>query len=323
MTSYLTPSEAISFLPDTTSDTLFVLGFPTRATPTAPAVLAFPSPDLATLHTPALATNVRDQLPAGSDADVLIVVIGDGQDNQDPLPHRAAIAALETALRPAGHTVTGCYWTPHTQPGAHLRDYRNPRRITTIMPATTPIDLAPPLRIMADTALPWGLPFTERGETIPARLGRFARTVLPLLVRYDDRTHDAVAQALDDAARGELPDDENGFALTCALRDNTIYGPLLVPPADLDLRRIEQLWLALHRGTADPAIRAKLAALTAASALRRRARHFAAFALAHATTAPGTNTLGILLQQHTSGAALDEELQHLAERVAMQRGNHF
>jgi hypothetical protein len=317
MATYLTPSDAISFLPDSSSDTLFVIGFPTRTcTSAAPAVLAFPTAELATLHTPAIAKHVRDELPASSDADVLIVVVGDGQDNQHRLPHRAAIAALETALRPAGHTVTGCYWTPHTQPGATLRDYRAHRRITTILPATTPVDLTPPLRIVADTVLPWGLPFTERGETIPTHLARFARTVLPLLARYDDRTHDTVAHAIDDAARGEFPDDENGFALTCALRDNAIYGPLLVPPADLDLRRIEQLWMALHRGTTDPAIRAKIAALIAASALRRRARHFAAYALAHATTAPGTSTLGVLLQQHTAGTALEKGLQHLAERVA-------
>ncbi|WP_328442811.1 hypothetical protein [Amycolatopsis sp. NBC_00438] len=319
MTTYLTPSEAIGVLPDNSSATLFVVGFPTRSPdPMTPAVLAFPSADIATLHTPAMTKHIHAQLPAGSNADLLIVVVGDSRDSR-PLPHRAAIAALETALRPAGHTVTGCYWTPHTQPGAILRDYREPHRISAILPTTTPLDLTPPLRIVADAALPWGLPFTDHGETIPTHLGRFARAVLPMLVHCDDHTHHIVEQAIDDATRGEFPDDENGFAVTCALRDNTIYAPLLVPPADLDLRRIEQLWMALHRGAADQGIRAKLAALIAASALRRRARLFAAYALAHATAAPGTGTLGALLQQRIEGVALDWELQHLAARVAGSR----
>ncbi|WP_284740280.1 DUF4192 family protein [Amycolatopsis sp. RTGN1] len=319
MTSYLTPSEAIGFLPDTRSDTLFVIGFPTRSTdPVTPAVLAFPTADITTLHTPAIAKHIHDQLPTGSNADLLIVVVGDRQEPRQ-LPHRAAIAALEAALRPAGHTVAGCYWTPHTQPGAILRDYREPHRISAILPTTTPLDLTPPLRIVADAALPWGLPFTDRGDTIPTRLGRFARAVLPLLVRCDDHTHDIVEQAIDDATRGEFPDNENGFAVTCALRDNTIYAPLLMPSVDLDLRRIEQLWMALHRGAVDRTIRAKLAALIAASALRRRARHFAAYALAHATAAPGAGALGVLLQQRTEGVALDRELQHLAARVAGSR----
>lgn len=60
-----------------------------------------------------------------------------------------------------------------------------------------------------------------------------------------------------------------------------------MPPVDLDLRRIEQPWMALHRGAAVRTIRAKLAALIGASALRQRARLFAAYALAHATAAPG------------------------------------
>ncbi|GLY42991.1 hypothetical protein Amsp01_090140 [Amycolatopsis sp. NBRC 101858] len=317
MTTYLTASEAIGVLPDASSDTLFVIGFPTRAAdPITPAVLAFPSADITTLHTPAMGKHVHDQLPAGSNADLLIVVVGNGQDNQQPLPHRAAIAALETALRPAGHTVVGCYWTPHTQPGAILRDYREPHRISAILPTTTPLDLTPPLRIVADAALPWGLPFTERGESIPTRLGRFARAVLPLLVRCDDHTHHLVELAIDEAGRGEFPDDENGFAITCALRDNALYGPRLLPPFDLDLRRVEQLWMALYRGNADRKIRAKLAALISASALRRRARHFAAYALAHAAGAPGGDALSVLLQQRIAGAALDRKLERLAARIA-------
>jgi hypothetical protein len=140
--------------------------------------------------------------------------------------------------------------------------------------------------------------------------------VLPLIVRCDHRTHDTIDQAVDDATRGELPDDETGFALTCALRNNRIYGPLLIPPADRDLRRVEQLWMALYRGSSDRRTRAKLAALIAASALRRRARLFAAYALAHATAAPGTATLAVLLNQHTNGVALDRELQRLAARIA-------
>jgi hypothetical protein len=319
VTTYLTPSDAIGILPDTSSDTLFVIGFPTRsASPVAPTVLAFPSPDVPTLYTPAMAKHVEDGLPADGDADLLIVVVGDGQELRQ-LPHRAAIAALDTALRPAGHTVVGCYWTPRTQPGAIMRDYRGPHRISAILPNTAPVDLTPPVRILADAALPWGLPFTVRGDTIPARVGRFARAVLPLIVRCDDRTHDMVKQAIDDAVCGEFPDDEAGFALACALRDNEIYGPLLVPPVDLDLRRVEQLWLALYRGSADRQIRAKLAALIAASALRRRARHFAAYALAHATETPGAGALGVLLKQRTEGVVLDRELQRLATRVAAAR----
>ncbi len=319
MTTYLTPSEAIGMLPDTSSDTLFLVGFPTRSAdsdiPVTPTVLAFPSSDMPDLYTPAMMDHVRAEVPAGSEADLLIVVVGDGQDRRR-LPYRAAIAALETALCPAGHTVVGSYWTPHTRPGAIWHDYREPHRIRAVLPITSPLDLTPPIHIVADAATPWGLPFTEHGEAIPARLGRFARTVLPLIVRYDDRTHDTVDQAIDNAARGELPDDETGFALTCALRDDRIYGPLLVPPTGRDLRRVEQLWMALHRGSCDRQIRAKLAALIAASALRRRARLFAAYALAHATSAPGAATLAVLLNQHSAGVALDEELQRLAAHIA-------
>jgi hypothetical protein len=319
VTTYLTPSEAIGVLPDTTSDTLFVIGFPTRSVgPVAPAVLAFPTSQVDTLSTLAMAKAVRAELPTRCDADLLIVVVGDGHEPHR-LPHRAAIAALDTALRPAGHTVVGCYWTPHTQPGAILRDYREPTRISPILPTTVPLDLTPPLRIVADAALPWGLPFTDRGDTIPACLDRFARAVLPLIVRCDDRTHETVEQAIDDATRGEFPADETGFVLACALRDNQIYGPLLLPLPQLDLRRVEQLWMALYRGSADRRIRAKLAALIAASALHRRARHFAAYALAHATGAPGTAALGVLLQQRTAGDGLDRELHRLATRITASR----
>ncbi|WP_410628223.1 DUF4192 family protein [Amycolatopsis sp. cmx-8-4] len=319
MTTYLTPGNAIATLPDTSYDTLYIIGVPTRPagsdTSLTPTVLSFPSADLPDLHTPALVHHVRDKIPADSEADLLIVAVGDGQDQQH-LPYRAAIAALETALRPDGYTVLGSYWTSHTRPGALWHDYREPRRIRTVLPITSPLDLTPPLRIVADSATPWGLPFTEHGDTIPARLGRFARTVLSLIVRCDNRTHDTVTQAVDDATRGELPDDETGFALTCALRDNRIYGPLLVPPIDRDRRRVEQLWMALHRGSTDRQIRAKLAALIAASALRRRDRLFAAYALAHATGAPGTATLGVLLNQHATGVALDKEFERLAARIA-------
>jgi hypothetical protein len=319
MTAYLTPSQAIGFLPDTSFETLFVIGFPNRRTdPVTPAVLAFPSADVSTLYTPAMAKHVQDTVPPGSAADLLIVVVGDGRQAR-LLPHRAAIAALETALRPAGHTVAGCYWTTHTQPGAILRDYRQPTRINAVLPTTAPVDLTPPIRIVADAALPWGLPFTDRGEAIPVRLGRFARTVLALAVRRDDRTHDLITHALAEASDGELPDDETGFALTCALRDNALYGPLLIPPVDLDLRRVEQLWLALYRGSSDHEIQAKLATLIATSALRRRAPLLAAYALAHATGAPGTGAIGVLLQQRTTGVALHRELERLATRVAAAR----
>ncbi len=319
MTTYLTPSDVIATLPDTSYDTLFIIGVPTRPagpdTPVTPTVLSFPSFDVPHLYTPALVHHVRDELPAGSEADLLIVAVGDGQ-NQQHLPYRAAIAALETALRPDGYTVLGCYWTSHTRAGAIWHDYREPRRVRAVLPATSPRDLTPPIRILTDAATPWGLPFTEHGDTIPARLGRFAHTVLPLIVRCDNRTHDTVAQAIHNATRGELPDDKTGFALTCALRDNRIYGPLLIPPVDRDLRRVEQLWLALHRGSSDRRIRAKLAALIAASALRRRDRLFAAYALAHATGAPGTATIGVLLNQHAAGVALDKEFERLAARIA-------
>ena len=319
VTTYLTPGDAIATLSDTSYDTLFIIGFPTRPagsdTPVTPTVLSFPSVDVPDLHTPALVDRVRAEMPPGSEADLLIVAVGDGRDQQH-LPYRAAIAALETALRPDGYTVLGSYWTSHTRPGALWHDYREPHRIRTILPVTSPLDLTPPIRIVADAATPWGLPFTEHGDTVPARLGRFARTVLPLIVRYDNHTHDTVAHTVAHAACGELPDDETGFALTCALRDNRIYGPLLVPPVDRDLRRVEQLWMALHRGSTDRRIRAKLAALISASALRRRARLFAAYALAHATAAPGAATLGVLLNQHTAGVALDRELQRLATRIA-------
>jgi hypothetical protein len=319
VTTYLTPGEAIAILPDSSFDTLFIIGFPTRSAGSValvtPTVLAFPSADVADLYTPAMTQHVLAELPSGSEADLLIIAVGDGQD-QRRLPYRAAIAALETALRPAGHTAVGSYWTSHTRPGATWHDYREPHRIRAVPPITSPLDLTPPIRIVADAATPWGLPFTEHGEIIPTKLDRFARTVLPLIVRCDDRTRGTVEQAVDDATCGELPDDVTGFALTCALRDNRIYGLLLVPPVDRDLRRVEQLWMALYRGSADRRIRAKLAALIAASALRRRARLFAAYALAHSTGAPGTAALGVLLNQHAAGVALDRELQRLAARIA-------
>ncbi|MEV6644356.1 DUF4192 family protein [Amycolatopsis sp. NPDC051371] len=312
----------IGALPDSSSDTLFVIGFPTQRShpdvPATPAVLAFPSLEVQALPSVTMAAHVRAELPTDSAADVLVVVVGHDQE-QRPLPHRAAIAALESALRSAGHTVVGRYWTPHTRPAATWLDYRYPDRIGTVLEYSSAVDFSHPVQIVADAPTPpWGHPFTEHGETLPAHLGRFARAVLPLIVRCDDRTDQMITQALVEASKGELPDDETGFALACALRDNTIYAPLLVPPIVLDLRRVEQLWMALYRGNADRRIRAKLATLIAASALRRRARLFAAFALAYAGDAPGAYTVGVLLHQQTSGRQLDQHLSLLADRVAAE-----
>ncbi|MBE8523032.1 hypothetical protein ILP97_37015, partial [Amycolatopsis sp. H6(2020)] len=60
---------------------------------------------------------VQAALPADRDTNLVVVVIAESH-SRNWLPLRAAIAALEADLHPAGHTFIGRYWAPHTRPGS-------------------------------------------------------------------------------------------------------------------------------------------------------------------------------------------------------------
>ncbi|MBE8524248.1 DUF4192 family protein, partial [Amycolatopsis sp. H6(2020)] len=186
----------------------------------------------------------------------------------------------------------------------------------TVIAPPADLDFAAPVHLGGDAPTPtWGLPFTEPGETLPAHLARFARRIVPFLVRRGDEANRIVAHATIQASRGELVDDVAAFAVTTALADNAVYGPLFLPPNEVDPQRVEQLWMALYRGRPAPAARARLATLIAASALRRGDRHLTACALAHAHGAPGAATVGLLFQQHASPDVVEQELDQTAGRV--------
>lgn len=325
MTAYLTPGELIGSLSDTCADTLHVVALPSHAdspTPrrlTSPVGAAFPVSLVRGMTTTEMAGHVLAALPADRVTDLVVVVIAENH-SRHWLPLRAAIAALETDLRPAGHTVIGRYWAPHTRPGAPWRDYRRPTHLGTVIAPGADLDFTAPVQLGGDAPTPtWGLPFTESGETLPANLGRFARRIVPLLVRRGDEATRIVTHATIQAGRGELVDDVAAFAVTTALADNATYGPLLLSPDTLDPQRVEQLWMALYRGSTDAAARARLATLIAASAVRRGDRHLAACALAHAHGAPGAATVGLLFQQHASADVVEHELDEIAGRVGATR----
>ncbi|WP_370964886.1 DUF4192 family protein [Amycolatopsis sp. cg9] len=325
MTVYLTPGELIGTLPDTCTDTLHVIALPTHPRPTSrgrlvsPTGTAFPATQVRGMTTRKIAGHVQAALPADHDTDLAVVMIAEDRAWQW-LPLRAAIAAIETELRPAGHTVIGRYWAPHTRPGAPWRDYRRPTHLGTVIAPRADLDFAKPLQLGGDAPTPtWCLPFADAGETLPASLSRFARRVVPFLVRRGDEAHRIVTHAVIQAGRGELVDDIAAFAVTTALANNAVYGPMLLPPADLDPQRVEQLWLALYRGTTDPQARARLATLIAASAVRRGDRHLAACALVHAHGAPGAATVGLLFQQHAGTEVVERELDEMAVRVSATR----
>ncbi|WP_410628218.1 DUF4192 family protein [Amycolatopsis sp. cmx-8-4] len=325
MTVYLTPGDLIGSLPDTRADTLHVIALPTHArTATrgrliSPTGAAFPATRIRGMTTSEIAEHVQAAIPDEGDTDLVIVVIAEDRARRW-LPLRAAIAALEADLRPAGHTVIGRYWAPHTRAGAPWRDYRLPTRLGTVIASRADFDFSTPVQLGGDAPTPtWGLPFAGSGETLPVRVGRFARRVLPLLVRRGDEANRIVAHATIQAGRGEFVDDVAAFAVTTALADNTVYGPMLLPPPDLDPQRIEQLWMALYRGSTDPDVRARLATLVAASAVRRGDRHLTACALAHAHSAPGAPTIGLLFQQHASADVIEHQLDQIAGRVGATR----
>ncbi|MEA5367207.1 hypothetical protein VA596_47305 [Amycolatopsis sp., V23-08] len=267
------------------------------------------------MSTSELAEHVQAALPAEHGTDLAVVVIAEDRARRW-LPLRAALAALEAALRPTWHTVLGRYWAPHTRPGAPWRDYRLPTRLGTVIAPRADLDFAKPVQFCGDAPTPtWGLPFAEPGETLPGGIGRFARRVVPLLVRRGGEANRVVAHATVQAGRGEFVDDIAAFAVTTALADNAVYGPMLLPRADLDPRRVEQLWMALYRGSTEPAARARLATLIAASALRRGDHHLTACALVHAHGAPGAATVGLLFQQHASAEVVEQQLDDTAGRV--------
>ncbi|WIX85760.1 DUF4192 family protein [Amycolatopsis sp. DG1A-15b] len=319
MTQYLTPGELIGSLPDTRADTLHVIVLP--RTPdstlawrlTSPTGVSFPATRVRGMTTRELADHVRNALPTDRNCDLVVVVISDERPWNRP-PLRAAIAALEADLSTTGHTVLGRYWAPHTRPGAPWRDYRRPTHLGTVIAPRADLDFAAPVQLGGDAPTPtWGLPFTDTGETLPAHLGRFARRVVPQLVRRGDEAGRIVAHAIVQAGRGELVDDIAAFAVTTALADNAVYGPMLLPPNEHDPQRVEQLWMALHRGSRDPAARARLATLIAASAVRRGERHLTACALAHG--APGAATVGLLFQQHAAAEVVEQQLDQTAGQV--------
>ncbi|WIV52883.1 DUF4192 family protein [Amycolatopsis nalaikhensis] len=321
MTTYLTPGELIGSLPDTCADALHVIALPSHTHSTSawrqttPSGAAFPITLVRGKTTTEIAGHVRAALPANRDTDLAVVVLAENRTRSE-LPLRAAIAALEADLGPAGHTIVGRYWAPHTRPGAPWRDYRRPTHLGTVIAPHTDLDFAAPLHLDGDAPTPtWSLPFTEPGETLPANLGRFARRMVPFLVGRGDEASRIVAHATIQASRGEFVDDAAAFAITTALADNAVYGPMLLPPNDLDPQRVEQLWMALYRGSTDPAARARLATLIAASAIRRDDRHLTACSLAHAHRAPGAATVGLLFQHHASAEVIEQQLDQTAGRV--------
>jgi hypothetical protein len=322
VTVYLTPGELIGSLPDTCADTLHVIALPPHSTSTSawrrtsPAGAAFPVTLVRGMTTTEIAGHVRAALPADYDTDLVVVVIAENHSG-NRLPLRAAIAALETDLRPAEHTIVGRYWAPHTRPGAPWHDYRRPTHLGTVTAPRTDLDFSQPVQLGGDAPTPtWGLPFTEPGETLPASLGRFARRVVPFLVgRGGWEANRIVAHATIQAGRGELIDDVAAFAVTTALADNAVYGPMLLPPNKHDPQRVEQLWMALYRGSPASEARARLATVIAASALRRGDHHLTACALAHAHGAPGAATVGVLFQQHASPEVVEHELNQTAGRI--------
>ncbi|QKV74187.1 DUF4192 family protein [Amycolatopsis sp. Hca4] len=327
MTTYLTPGELIGSLPDTCVDTLHVIALPphthTRLTSrgrlTTPTGAAFTVTQVRGMTTREIAGHVQAVIPAEGDTDLVVIVITE-EHARGWLPLRAAIAALEADLRPAGHTILGRYWAPHTRPGAPWRDYRRPTHLGTVIAPRADLDYAAPLHIRGDAPTPtWGLPFAQPGETLPARVNRFTRRVVPLMVRRGAEANRLVAHATTQAGRGEFVDNIAAFALTTALADNTAYGPLFQPPADRDPQRVEQLWMALHRGSTDPGAHARLATLIAASALRRGDRHLTARALVHAHGAPGAATIGLLFQQHASADVVEHGLDLVASQVTATR----
>ncbi|MGV9367105.1 DUF4192 family protein [Amycolatopsis sp. NPDC003731] len=325
MTTYLTPGELIGSLPDTCADTLHVIALPARTRTTsrgrltAPAGAAFPVTRIRGLSTREIAEHVQAAVPAERDTDLVVVVIAE-EHAQQWLPLRAAIAALEAELRPAGHTILGRYWAPHTRPGAPWRDYRRPTHLGTVIPPRADLDFAKPLRLRGDAPTPtWGQPFAQPGETLPASIGRFTRRVVPLIVRRGDEANRIVTHATTQASRGEFIDDVAAFAAMTALADNTVYGPMLLPPAEHDPQRVEQLWMALYRGTTDHGTRARLATLITASAVRRGDRPLTTCALAHAHGAPGAAAIGVLFQQHASPEVVEYELDLLAGQVGATR----
>lgn len=321
MTVYLTPGDLIGSLPDTRADTLHVIALPTHARTStrgrliSPTGAAFPATRVRGMTTSEIAEHVQAALSAEGDTDLVIVVIAEDRARRW-LPLRAAIAALEADLRPVGHTVIGRYWAPHTRAGAPWRDYRLSTRLGTVIAPRADVDFSRPVQLGGDAPTPtWGLPFAGPGETLPLRVGRFARRVLPLLVRRGDEATQTVAHATIQASRGEFVDDIAAFAVTTALADNTVYGPMLLPPPDLDPQRIEQLWMALYRSSTETNIRARLATLVAASAVHRGNRHLTACALAHAHGAPGAATVGLLFQQHANADIVEHQLDEIAGRV--------
>ncbi|WP_328617240.1 DUF4192 family protein [Amycolatopsis sp. NBC_00355] len=324
MTVYLTPGELIGSLPDTCADTLHVIALPSHPHTTpqrliSPTGAAFPTTRVRGLTTREITEHVQAVMPTDAGADVVVVVIAE-EHARHWLPLRAAIAALEAELRPAGHTVIGRYWAPHTRPGAPWRDYRLPARLGTVIAPRADLDFSKPVQLCGDAPTPtWGLPFTEAGETLPARIGRFARRVVPMLVHRGEEANKTVAHAAIQAGRGEFVDDIAAFAVTTALADNAVYGPLFLLPTGLDPQRVEQLWMGLYRGSTESRMRARLATLIAASAVRRGDRDLTACALVQAHGAPGAATVGLLFQHHASADVVEHQLDEIAGRVAATR----
>ncbi len=327
MTTYLTPGELIGSLPDTRADTLHVIALPpnthahtaSRGRLTAPAGAAFPVTRVRGLTTREIAEHVHAALPAERDTDLVVAVIAE-EHTRNWLPLRAAIAALEADLRPAGHTILGRYWAPHTRPGAPWRDYRRPTHLGTVIAPRADLDFVEPIQFRGDTPTPtWGLSFAQPGETLPVGIGRFARRVVPLMVWRGDKANRIVAHATIQVGRGEFVDNMTAFAVTTALADNAVYGPMFLPHNDVDPQRVEQLWMALYRGSTEPSAKARLATLIAASAVRRGDRHLTACALAHAHGALGAAAIGVLFQHHAGSEVVEYELDVLAGRVGATR----
>ncbi|GHG29988.1 MULTISPECIES: hypothetical protein [Amycolatopsis] len=142
---------------------------------------------------------------------------------------------------------------------------------------------------------------------------------MPLIARRRGEANRIVAHTTTQAGRGEFVDNVAALAVTTALADNTIYGPMLLPPAEFGPQRVEQLRMALCRSTTDPRTRARPATFIAASTLRRDDQPLTSRALAHGHGALGAAAIGVLFQQHAEPHVVENELDMLTGRVGATR----
>ncbi|GAA3586837.1 hypothetical protein GCM10022222_84430 [Amycolatopsis ultiminotia] len=292
--------EVIAALPNTGHDTLYVIACHDNGAPQEiPAVLAaFPTTCLSR-DTGSLATALQAHFDRGT-THLILIVIGRQVQKRD-LPHRAALAALGEALLDLGGHVVGTIWAPRAQPGVSWRDYRSYAHTGRVTTPRSTIDLTKPVRVRTGaTNIQWNRPFERHGDTVGAPIGWFARQMLHFAVRHDQEAQSLVTVAVRGASSGELPSDQTGYAIATALERDAIFARFLLPDPRLDARRVEQLWIALFRGTTSRKAQARLATLVAASALLRSDRTLAARSLNYADHSHTTELIVTLLHNRTT-----------------------